>query len=368
MNNNYYYGNPYQPYPPYQPPKKRGSGVLLFMLWVGLLTIASYVTNNYIQNRNSTNLPTDAEEGTNYGFTVRPNDPLFNQQYALQKINASGGWQYTSGRSNLIVAVIDTGVDPNHPDLKGKLVNGYNFVDNNSDFTDKVGHGTFVASLIAAPANDKVGISGVAPGVKIMPLKVLNTRKDGSSVQIGRAIRYAVDNGAKVINVSLGSPVASRSIKSAVDYALSKNVVIVAASGNEGDEENYPSYPASFSGVISVGATTSKDEIAAFSTHNRAVSLSAPGVNIVGARSSQNQICRPYTSNNYCISSGTSFSAPYVAGAAALLLSINPDLTPAQVKSLLERTAQDLGTRGRDDYFGYGRLNIGKAVEAARAA
>ncbi len=368
MSNNF---NPYDYYtyptaPFVQPPRRKKPVVRIFLvivLLVGLGTGVAYFTTNSVPGQTT---GATTEEGQNFGFSIQPNDPLFAQQYALQRIEAQDAWEVTQGRSGIIVAVIDTGIDADHPDLKGKLVKGYDFLDNDTTPEDTVGHGTFVASLIAANNNDEVGISGVAPGVKIMPLKVLSGKNNASSYTIARAIRYAVDNGAKVINMSLGSPAASRYIKSAVEYAINKNVVVVAASGNEGNEENYPNYPASFEGVISVGATTSRDTIASFSTYNSGVNISAPGSNVIGARSSINQICRPYRTNDYCVASGTSFASPYVAGAAALVLSVNPNLTPAQVESILENSAQDLGTKGKDNYYGYGRLDVAKAVEAAQ--
>lgn len=373
-NNSYpdYYG--YPPIYPPRPRRKRG-GFLAFLMLAGLVLVAAYLSTNYVEGRTGFGFGSGAdtgnavgEDGNNFGFRVRPNDPLVDQQYALQRLAASDAWKVTQGSSDVIVAVIDTGVDPNHPDLQGKLVKGRDFVQNDTTPDDVVGHGTFVASLIAARSNDQLGISGIAPNVKIMPLKVMNGSGGGSSARIAQAIRYAADNGAKVINMSLGSPAASRSIKSAIDYATAKGVVVVASAGNEGDEENYPNYPASFSNVISVGATGSRDTVAAFSNHNEAVSVTAPGVNVLGARSQNNQICRPYKTSDYCVASGTSFSSPYVAGVAALMLSVNPKLSPDQVKTLLEKSAKDLGPKGVDDYYGYGRVDAGKAVQLAKAA
>lgn len=369
---NSYYG--YSSYSPvYVPPRRRRrGGFFTFLFLVTLVLGAAYLTTQYIEGRQIIGQPgtgvidTGQDDNGKFGFSIRPNDPVSDQQYALNRLNASEAWKTTQGSSSIIVAVIDTGVDASHPDLQGKLVKGYDFVQGDTNPTDTVGHGTFVASLIAARSNDEVGMSGVAPNVKIMPLKVMSGESDGSSTRIAQAIRYAVDNGAKVINMSLGSPYPSRSIKSAVEYAYSKGVVVVAAAGNEGDEGNDPNYPASFANVISVGATGSRDTIASFSNHNSGVNVSAPGVNIVGARSQINQICRPYKTSDYCVASGTSFAAPYVAGTAALILSANPKLTPDQVTNILEKSAKDLGSKGKDDYYGYGRIDAGQAVDMAK--
>jgi thermitase len=364
------YSGYYYDYPGYyQRParRRRGRGWLVFTVIALLIVLAGYFASSFVEHRRVKPSPGQetAREGSGWGFTVQPNDPLYDSQYALQRINATAAWSVTKGDPNLIVAVIDTGVDANHPDLQGKLVKGYDFLDNDATPEDTVGHGTFVASLIAATGNDKNGITGVAPNVKIMPLRVLD-ESGGNSLTIARAIRYAVDNGAKVINLSVGGPYPSQAVRQATDYAISKGVVVVAASGNDGNQRNAVEYPASFPNVISVAATNSSNKVASFSTHNSGVNVAAPGVNVLGARSSQNTICRPYQATAYCFASGTSFSAPYVSGTAALVLSVNPKLTPQQVDDILEKTATDLGTSGSDDYYGAGLINAGKAVDAAK--
>lgn len=356
----YDFTNPYMP----QPVRRKSGGWKIFFLLVGMVVGMAWLSVNYLHGRAGT---TDADrEADDYGFTVQPNDPLFDEQYALQRINSEAAWSLTQGNSSLIVAVVDTGVDSNHPDLKGKLVKGYDFVNDDDTPEDLVGHGTFVASLIAARTGDGKGIVGIAPNVKIMPLKALGS-KGGSSTDIAAAIRYATDNGAKVINLSLGSPTASRAIQQAVNYATGKGVVVVAASGNDGNKRNPVEYPAAFSNVISVGATGPRDSIATFSSHNKEVDISAPGVNVVGAQASGTRMCRSTSGQPYCTASGTSFAAPYVAGTAALMLSVNPKLTPAEVRQILMQTATDKGVRGTDEYYGAGLLNAGKAVTAAKS-
>ncbi len=362
----YLYAVPYQA--PRMQAKKQRRPWLAFIVAIVVLMAVGYFNTFHTSASPTKTVPTVAErEGSGYGFALQPNDPLYANQYALQHLNAPAAWQVTQGNPDIVVAVVDTGVDANHPDLKGKLVQGYDFVDDDTTPEDTLGHGTFVASLIAASGNDKNGIIGLAPGVKIMPLKVLGRNGAGDSLKIALAIRYAADNGAKVINLSLGGPNASRAIRQATDYAIGRGVVVVAAAGNEAQQGNPVEYPASFPDVISVGATGPTDRIASFSNHNTGVNVSAPGVNILGARSEQNRMCRPYNGSAYCVSSGTSFAAPYVSATAALMLSVNPKLTPQQVDSILEKTATDLGSKGADEYYGAGLVNTAQAVNAARA-
>jgi type VII secretion-associated serine protease mycosin len=348
----------------YQPkPKKRlGKFVLFIGMLLILAGIVAYIMPLFVRN-NQTGV---GENEGSWGFSVQPSDPYIRNQYALDRINAQTAWQTTTGSSEIIVAVLDTGIDAEHPELKDRLVDGYDFVNNDSTPEDMVGHGTFVSSIIAADGNNEEGITGLAPSVKIMPLKVMDRRGSGSNSAIARAIRYAADNGAKVINLSLGSPYSSTSVRNAITYAVDKGVVVVAASGNEARERNPVNYPAAYSNVISVGATGSNNRVASFSTYNQAVDLVAPGVSILGARSGTNTMCRPYNGTAYCASSGTSFSAPYVAAAAALVLSVNPKLSPAQVQAVLEETATDLGEEGKDVYYGAGLLDVAKAVERAK--
>lgn len=379
-----YYQSPYsQPLfsPSYAPPRRKSSGGWLAFFFLVLLVIgATFFTEKYVNNDGISlpgggqNIvaPSTGSGSPGYGFNMPANDPLSGseiKQYALTELNASQAWKVTTGSSNIIVAVIDTGVDQNQPALQGKLVSGYDFVPNDTTTTDVVGHGTFVASIIAAGATSQSqsAISGIAPNVRIMPLKVTNQAEAADSNLIAEAIRYAADHGAKVINLSLGGPDASTDIASAISYALSKQVIVVAAAGNEGTSGNPIEYPASFPGVISVAAVSSRERVASFSNHNQYVDLSAPGVNIIGARSQYNQICQPYPSQNYCVASGTSLASPYVAGTAALVLSVNPKLSVNQVTSILENTAQDLGTQGRDSYYGYGLVNAAQAVQAAKS-
>lgn len=302
----------------------------------------------------------------NYIFqtAVVPNDPSYPQTWGMPKINAPGAWDITTGSSNIVVADIDTGVDLNHPDLQGNLISGKNFVTPGAQPQDDHGHGTHAAGTIGAIGNNSVGIAGVDWSVHIMPLKVLGTDGRGTEAVISDAIHYAADNGVRVINMSLtmNSVVEPQTLKEAVQYAVSKNVIVVAAAGNDGqDVSNY--YPAAFPQVISVAATTQQDTRANFSNFGDKIVISAPGEGIYSTMWSGTQIA-PCLGQAYCSLSGTSMAAPHVSGLIALMLAKNSSLTPTQVVSFLTSTADDLGPFGRDPQFGYGRINAQKALQA----
>lgn len=229
---------------------------------------------------------------------------------------------------------------------------------------DNLGHGTHVSGIASAATNNSKGIAGIAGypenASKIMPLRAVDSQGFGYDSDWADAIYYAADNGADVINISLGQNNYSITLREAVDYAYNKGVVVVAAAGNEAKKGNPPQYPASYNNVISVGSTTSKDEIASTSTYNSYVDLSAPGENIYSTTPQY-----PYYSKNdsatlnYDFKNGTSMASPAVAALAALIKAKWPEYLPAQIKQLMEQTSDDLGAVGRDDYFGHGRINAG---------
>lgn len=230
---------------------------------------------------------------------------------------------------------------------------------------DLNGHGTHCAGIIGAGANGK-GVAGIAHGskVRIMTLGAMDSSGSGATDDVVEAIRYAADNGADVISMSLGSPQYSRSEQEAVNYARSKGALVVAATGNTGDATM--NYPAGYPNVLGVGATTNRDEMASFSTHNASVDVSAPGKDIYSTTPTYPVTLtadpRNGLTRNYSYMSGTSMACPLVAGAAALLLSHRPSLTPAQVQETLQATSDDLGATGRDDRFGHGRINVARAL------
>ncbi|MCL4370490.1 MAG: S8 family peptidase, partial [Chloroflexi bacterium] len=292
-----------------------------------------------------------------------PNDQLYKQfQWNLRAIGMEQAWDITTGSPNVIVAVLDTGVDSTHPDLAGKLIPGYDFLNDTPDPADDSGHGTHDAGIIGAASNNNLGIAGIAWQSRIMPLKVLNSSGVGPDSAISRGIIYAADHGARVINMSFGSPNTSQTLAAAVRYAYDKGAVLVAAAGNTAKLDNAVIYPAAFDQVLAVGATDESDKVADFSQHHSYVGVSAPGVHIVST------FWRGAGYGSYVSASGTSEAAPEVAGLAALLLSANPALTNKQVRQIIESTADDLGAPGKDEYYGTGRINARKALLAAKPA
>ena len=283
--------------------------------------------------------------------TSSVNDPLISGQWGWLRIHCDDAYETGYRGSGIIVAVLDTGVDTKHPDLKANIVEGYNFVDKNDNVTDVDGHGTMVAGIIAAVANNSEGIIGVAPEVKIMPLKVL-TNQGGSWIDLDMAILYAVNHGAKVITMSLGGQYSllGAATEYAIRYAYQQGCVLIAAAGNDNSSE--PFYPAAYEEVIAVSAIDQSDKKAQFSNFGNYVDLSAPGVNVLSTM----------VNETYAYGSGTSFSAPFVAGVAALLLSKYPNLTPKEVAETLYNQAEDLGEKGWDQYYGWGVVNAYSAV------
>ncbi len=318
--------------------------------------------------------------------SVIPNDPQFGAQWGLTKINAPAAWDVTKGSAGVIVAVIDSGVDLDHPELAPLLVPGYDMVDLGpnptpnpgwrfeGDFAgrdnvpeDEVGHGTHVAGTIAAVSNNAVGVAGVGWQTRIMPVKALTrvvrisdgrVSGTGSSADVAAAIRYAADNGAHVINMSLGSSSPTAVEASAVAYAVSKGVVVVAAMGNDGSSS--PSYPAAYPGVIAVAAVQSNEARAAFSQTGPHIDISAPGVGILST----------YLAGGLATMDGTSMATPHVAGVAALVKAVKPSLTAAEIGDILRSTAKPLKDSAADpvpnDKYGWGLVDASAAVLKAR--
>jgi len=278
-----------------------------------------------------------------------PNDPRYADQWHLRSISAPQAWDVTTGSNQVTIAVIDTGVDYNHTDLAGKVEAGYNWVDRNNNPMDDHGHGTHVAGTAAALSNNSTGVAGVDWQARIMPLKVLDSQGYGYDSDVAAAIRYAADNGAKVINMSLGSPDYSYTLEEACSYAYNKGVTVVAASGNEGSRVGYP---AACDHVIAVGALESNDSLAYFSNRGPELDLTAPGVDILST----------VRNGTYQKMSGTSMASPVVAGCASLVLSTHPGYTPSQVEGVLENGANDLGSPGFDNDYGSGKVNAYAAV------
>jgi len=281
-------------------------------------------------------------------------DPI--QGYGLLIVKAAAAWNVTAGISTTIVAVVDSGINPTHPEFAGRLVPGYDYVNGDDDPTDDHGHGTHVAGTIAAGI-DGVGTVGMCPQCSLMAVKVLNQNNAGTWGLVAKGILFAVDHGARVINLSLGAAVSSPTLESAVAYAEENNVVVVAAAGNS--NSNLPFYPAAIPTVIAVSATNKADERWALSNFGDYIDVAAPGD---GVYSTYHNFV---TTGGYAYMTGTSMASPFVSGLAGLVISRKPDMAAADVAALITGNADDLGTAGKDAYFGYGRINAYRTMVAA---
>ena len=286
-------------------------------------------------------------------LTLVPNDPYNGSEWHVPKIRASDAWNTTMG-SGVTIAILDSGVLATHPDLAANLVPGWNFYDNDSNTADVYGHGTAVAGAAAAIANNGTGVVGVAGAAKIMPIRVTDISGYGYYSTVAQGITYAADHGARVANASFASLYSSSSVQSAAQYMKSKGGLVTVAAGNSGTNDGSPA----ITSMIPVSATDGNDVIASWSSFGNYVAVSAPGVGIWTTNSS----------GSYGAWSGTSFSSPITAGVLALMMAAKPTLSAGQVESLLYATAVDLGTSGRDPYYGYGRIDAAAAVAAATAA
>ncbi len=317
-----------------------------------------------------------------HAFMV-PNDPLYSFQWNFPKIGMPSAWDVaTTAGSNVIVAVIDTGVAYENftqapktyvlaPDLAGTtFVPGFDYINNDTHPNDDNGHGTHVTGTIAGTTNNSLGVAGIAFNAKIMPVKVLAANGSGSYAAIANGIRFAADNGAKVINMSLGGSAPSVTLESALQYAFNKGVTIVAASGN--DSAGVVSYPAAYNNyVIAVGATRFDNAKAPYSNYGTALDIMAPGgdtsVDQNGDGYGDGILQQTFQGANlgafnYYFFQGTSMATPHVVGVAALVIAKGNAVTPTAVRAALESSADDLGSAGRDNTFGYGLVDPAGAL------
>jgi len=314
-----------------------------------------------------------------------PNDSYYSNQWALSKISAPAAWDITTGSASNVIAFVDSGIDYTHQDLDGKIWenstekngvagvdddgNGYvddwrgwDFVGNDNDPKEEAGseagHGTATAGIAAAETNNGVGIAGIDWQAKIMVLRAMNPQGEGDPDNVALAIRYAADKGAKIINLSIGSPTDWSAVRNAVDYAYNKGSLLVAAAGNDGAYGI--SYPAKYSNVVAVGSSNSSDQRSSFSNYGPELDVLAPGENIYTTYWAQGY------SNSYAVVSGTSASVPFVSGLASLIWADEPTLSSVQVFTKIRGTAEkisSLGLNSKTDQCGYGRINLLRALK-----
>jgi thermitase len=306
-----------------------------------------------------------AEPNYEVHMHLLPNDTRYSEQWAHPMINSPAAWEITTGNPEVIIAVLDTGVDLAHSEFQGRLVPGFNYISGGEPQDDQ-GHGTHVAGIAAATGNNAEGVAGMAWQVKIMPVKVLDASGSGSHAGIAAGMTWAVDHGARIINLSLGGTQATLTLQNAVQYVTGKGALIVASAGNCGDPltyyrnnctvQNQPVYPAAYGEVFAVAATTSWDGIASYSNQGSYVDIAAPGDAILSTR----------LNGGYTPGSGTSQAAPFVAGLAALLWSMDSNLSAHEIEEVIESTAVDKGLAGFDIAFGHGRIDAFSATTATQ--
>ena len=312
-----------------------------------------------------------------------PNDPYYNDPskvYAPQQIKANLAWDLGRGNSSVVVAVVDSGFDFAHPDLAGSLwvnanetpgngidddhngyvddVSGWDFVNDDNLPADDLGHGTHVTGIVAAATNNGIGVAGIAGGVKVLPVKVLNSNNKGTWADIAQGIIYATDQGVRAINLSLGSTSYSNTVLEAILYAQSQGVLVIAAAGNNGAEQLF--YPAAYDGVLAVAATNPGGTRWSLSNYGAFIDIAAPGVTVYST------YWTAAGGSSYQFLSGTSMATPMVTGVAALLWSLNPALSANGVSDFLTVSATDLGDAGQDIYYGHGQVDAQAAAVLAQ--
>jgi thermitase len=293
--------------------------------------------------------------------TLTPNDPMVGSQWALNTIHAPQAWAKRVDASGITVAVIDTGIDYNHPELIGRVIQGPDLADSDGSPMDHFGHGTHVAGIIGAAGNNGQGIAGVAWNCKLMAIKVLGDDGSGSTSAVMQGIQYAADHGAKVINMSLGGSdqTIDPGLHAAMDYATQKGCVIVAAAGNEYAQVGAPANDPDAIAVSSTSHFWKFEWMSLFSNHGDKIEVAAPGGGILSTLPSEGS----RLGSNYGTLSGTSMATPFVAGEAALIMAQHPDWSVSQVRSRIDEAVDHKGTAGRNTHFGYGRMDLAKALD-----
>lgn len=290
-------------------------------------------------------------------FSKTPNDPRLKEQYNLRAVHALDAWKTTAGEKRVIIAVIDSGTELDHPDIKPQIVQSWSVLTHRAQLTPGGGHGSHTLGIFGAAANNGQGIAGIAPGCGIMAVQISDQATgQGSDATIAEGIIWAADHGAGVMSISQGIYKHSKVLEDALQYALDKDVVICASAGNnnaENDPKTAPHLPSTYPGVIEVAATDSNNQKASFSNWGKTVTVAAPGVDILST----------VPGKKYQLMSGTSMAAPCAAGVVGLIRSRFPNFDREQVKEHLCKTAQDLGEKGFDKKYGYGLVDAAAAVK-----
>jgi len=291
---------------------------------------------------------------------LMPNDVAFtvpSQVYGQNIVEAPRAWDLGTGATDTIIAILDSGINRDHPEFTDRVLAGHDFINADDDPADDHGHGTHVAGIAAAALNNEQGGAGICPQCMILPVKVLDGGNKGTWGSVAAGIYYAVDQDARVINLSLGATVSSRTLEDAIAYAEAHGVLVVASAGNAAS--SIPYYPAALPYVIAVGATNDSDEQWPLSNEGDHLDLSAPGYRIYSTYHDLTQ------NGGYALMSGTSMASPFVTGLVGLLASFAPALTGAEICEIMLTTADDLGEPGKDTLYGYGRVNVYQALVAA---
>lgn len=299
----------------------------------------------------------DATADYSLELAYTPNDPGYvgGEQWSMDKVGAEIAWEFSTGRA-ITVAVVDSGIDPNHPDLANQLVKGHNFFDDSDDTADLCGHGTHVAGIIAAAADNAEGVVGLAFNAVLMPVKVIDDSCTGSYSRLMQGIIYAVEHGARIIVITSGGSFDHKGVHDAVRLAHDRGVLVVVAAGNRNSA--LPFYPGSFEESFTVAGTDPDDARYVNSNFGNQIDVAAPATTIYSTYYKEG------VGSTYAYMTGTSMAAPHVAGIAALILAAVPDTSLNDLEAVLRQTADDLGPTGWDPNFGWGRVNAWRAVAA----
>lgn len=290
--------------------------------------------------------------------TYLPNDPALqdsSKTYAPNTLELAGAWDFTTGDENVLIAVLDTGINRQHVEFAGRVLPGYDFINDDADPADDHGHGTHVAGTIAAAIDNGHGGAGVCPECRLLPVKVLDENNLGAWSTVAEGLLYAAEQGADIINLSLGGPQQSQTLTEAIRYVQEQGVLVVAAAGNAGGSS--PFYPAALDDVLAVGATNEDDEIWYLSNTGVYVDVVAPGYMVYST-----SINGDTPNNGYSYMTGTSMAAPHVSGLAGLLLSQDLTRTAAELARAIAESTLDLGEPGWDPIFGFGRIHARAAL------